>query len=75
MDTQGSRAITRAKTTITILSVILILLGIPVLMEGGTGGALALIGMGIGGFILNAILTGLRSIVEACELYKAKNLQ
>ena len=73
MDNQGSKAVTRVRTAITILSILLIILGIPVLMEDGTGIAVALIGMGIGGFILNAVLKGFRSIVEASELYKERN--
>lgn len=70
---EGSKAVSRAMTAVVIISILLILLSLVMLMEVGEATAIAFLGMGICGFILNAILKGFRSIVEASELYKHRN--
>lgn len=73
MNNEGSKAVSRAMTATIIFSILCILFSFVALMEIGEGTAAIFIGMGIMGFVFNAILKGFRSIVQASELYKQRN--
>ena len=73
IDNTASKAVNRAIITVTLLSILFIIGSFIALMEAGEGPALTLLGLAIFGFILRALLKGFLAVVEASEIYIARN--
>ena len=71
----GEKAVNRAIIIVTILSVLLILAGVPLIlgMSGTEDIGVMSVLMGIMGFIMRACLKGFLSIVIAAEKYIERN--